>query len=570
MRDRPGALKAGLRPVTEKTCLGCHTSTHEKPFDFAAAKARIAHPTRPESEKAALGKRSALARSELRATETDSGMAASTGAASFIDDLEVHYKNPVNLAFRPDGREVWVACEAAGSVVIVDSATRARVAEIPVGGQATDVAFSPDGTTAYVTARLDDSVGVVDVASRKVLRKIPVADEPHGVAVDPMGKTLFVVDTAQEAISVVDLATGKETKRLPASRYAWSAALSPDGRRLLVTNALSRFVPFRTAPISEVTVLDVAGQRVEDRWVVPEANLLLGVAWHPSGEFALATLNRTKNLVPMTRILQGWTITNGLAVLWKDGRVDQVLLDEPQRYFADVTDVAITPDGRTAVATSAGTDQVAVLDVERLVALVRGVPTRPARRAAQLAGRLRGVRRRAGPGEGQPPRDHGGAGREDRLGRQHARRLAERRRPRPAQQVVARVDLGGPRQTTHLRWGRSCSTAPTSPSSGSSPVRHLPPRRSRGRPHLRHRGGRHRGEPVDNRTLRAHRHRPLQVEGTNVSLARRAGPGSRSSSPGLPLSPRPAPGPQRSTRSRSRGRPTGTGRSGRSSRRRSA
>ena len=76
---------------------------------------------------------------------------------------------------------------------------------------------------------------------------------------------------------------------------------------------------------------------------MPEANLLLGVAWHPSGEFALVTLNRTKNLVPMTRILQGWTITNGLAVLWKDGRVDQVLLDEPQRYFADVTDVAFTP-----------------------------------------------------------------------------------------------------------------------------------------------------------------------------------------------------------------------------------
>ena len=107
---------------------------------------------------------------------------------------------------------------------------------------------------------------------------------------------------------------------------------------------------------------------------MPESNLLLGVAWHPSGEFALATLNRTKNLVPMTRILQGWTITNGLAVLWKDGRVDQVLLDEPQRYFADVTDVAFTPDGKTAVATSAGTDRVAVIDVEKLLALLARTP----------------------------------------------------------------------------------------------------------------------------------------------------------------------------------------------------
>ena len=73
----------------------------------------------------------------------------------------------------------------------------------------------------------------------------------------------------------------------------------------------------------------------------------------------------------MTRILQGWTITNGIAVLWKGGRVDQLLLDEPQRYFADVTDVAFTPDGKKAFVTSAGTDQVAVIDVEKLLALLK-------------------------------------------------------------------------------------------------------------------------------------------------------------------------------------------------------
>ena len=59
-----------------------------------------------------------------------------------------------------------------------------------------------------------------------------------------------------------------------------------------------------------------------------------GIAWHPSGEFALITLNRTKNLVPMTRLLQGWTITNGMGVIWRDGRVNQVLLDEPHLCFS--------------------------------------------------------------------------------------------------------------------------------------------------------------------------------------------------------------------------------------------
>jgi YVTN family beta-propeller protein len=155
----------------------------------------------------------------------------------------------------------------------------------------------------------------------------------------------------------------------------------------------------------------------------------------------------------MTRILQGWTITNGIAVLWKGGRVDQLLLDEPQRYFADITDVAFTPDGTTAFATSAGTDQVAVIDVSKLVALVkrssdadrrdllpnwigassefvvaripvkanpRGLVVAPDGRTAWVANTL-----------------------DDSLSVIDVAR----------RETIARVELGGPKQVTHIRWG---------------------------------------------------------------------------------------------------------------------
>jgi hypothetical protein len=138
-----------------------------------------------------------------------------------------------------------------------------------------------------------------------------------------------------------------------------------------VTHALSRFVPFRTASETEATLIDAKRAVVEDRSVLEGANLLMGVDWHPSGDFALLTLNRTKNLVPMTRLLQGWTITNGLGIVWRSGAVDQVLLDEPDMSFPDPTDVAITPDGRYALVTSSGSDRVAVVDLEKLTALVR-------------------------------------------------------------------------------------------------------------------------------------------------------------------------------------------------------
>jgi YVTN family beta-propeller protein len=453
MRDRVAARKAGLRPVTPRTCAECHAKAHGKPFDFAAARARIAHPTKPEPLLAAVGKRTAMASSGFADLEAQYGTARSKGARVLVEELEVQYKNPVNLAFRPDGREVWTACEASGSVIVVDATKRAKVAEIPVGGQATGLVFSPDGKTAYVTARLNDTVAVIDVAARRLVKSIPVADEPHGVAVDPANTTLFVMGTAFDAVSVVDLASGRETKRVAASRNPWAAALSPDGRRLLVTNALSRLSGFRTAPVSEVTVFDVAGQRVEGRMVVPESNLLLGVAWHPGGEYALATLNRTKNLVPMTRLLQGWTITNGLAVLWKDGRVDQLLLDEPQRYFADVTGVAFTPDGARALVTSAGTDRVAVIDTAKLVALVRGrsdaerrdlLPNWLGASSEVVIARIP---------VGQNPR--GIAVAPDGKAAWVANTLDDSLSviDLASLQATRRVDLGGPKERTHIRWG---------------------------------------------------------------------------------------------------------------------
>jgi YVTN family beta-propeller protein len=276
--------------------------------------------------------------------------------------------------------------------------------------------------------------------------------------------------------------------------------------------------------MSEVTVFDVARQRVEDRWVVPESNLLLGVAWHPSGEFALATLNRTKNLVPMTRILQGWTITNGIAVLWKDGRVDQLLLDEPQRYFADVTDVAITPDGKRAFATSAGTDLVAVIDVEKLVALVKRTSDEDRRELLPnwLGASSEFVVARI-PVKNNP---RGVAVSPDGATAWVANTLDDSLSVIDVARstAVARVDLGGPRQRTHIRWGeqlfhsanitfqRQFACATCHPDGHVDGLTYDIEADGIG------------VSPVDNRTLRGiYDTDPFKWEGTNATLARQCG-----------------------------------------------
>ena len=330
------AKKAGRHIPTKQDCNECHRESHGKPFNLDAAWAADAHPSKlppPLSEP--------------------------------------QYKTPLRMAFRPKSSELWITLEAAGGVAIVETKTRLKVGEISTGGAATDVTFTPDGRRAFVSNRQDDTVSVIDTATRKVTNTLKVGDEPHGVRTDAEGKLLYVLNTASDDIDVYNAVTLAWVKKLSAGRAPWALALSPDGSTLVVSSTLSHITGFRQPLRSEVTVINAASAVVTARRMVPGANLMMGIAWHPSGEYALTTMNRTKNMVPMTRLMQGWTITNGLAIVWADGTTDQVMLDTPGMGFADATDVAFTPDGRYALATSSGTNRVAVIDCAKLVQLVK-------------------------------------------------------------------------------------------------------------------------------------------------------------------------------------------------------
>lgn len=372
MKNPEQAMRHGLLMPTKDDCLRCHRpkGSHDmvlkgrKPFNLDEAWLAIAHPI-PKDKKAAIdAARHAPAAPAVQPV-------AAPPAPSAPLHVEPVYKNPLNLTLTPDNRELWVACEQAGTIAVIDTATRTKAFEFAVGGQPTEIAFTPDGTRGFVSNRLDDSVSVVDVATHRVTTTIAVGDEPHGVLVDRQGKHLYVLNTSIDNVSVIDLATLKETKRLSASRSPWDLALSPDGKTILVTHVLSRYTGDRKPSLSEVTVIDAERAVVKDRVTVPGANLLEGVAWHPSGEYAVFTELRTKNLVPMTRINHGWTITNGLGVLWADGTVDQVLLDQNDLCFPDPTDIVITPDGKLALVTSSSSDRVAVVDLQKLTSLLK-------------------------------------------------------------------------------------------------------------------------------------------------------------------------------------------------------
>jgi YVTN family beta-propeller protein len=101
-------------------------------------------------------------------------------------------------------------------VSVIDTASNAVTAQIPVGSNPLGIAITPDGRTAYVTDFSDDTVHVIDTATQAVTTTVNVGNGPLGIAITPDGRSVYVanrqpfnfpdtgdmsvIDTAQNAV----------------------------------------------------------------------------------------------------------------------------------------------------------------------------------------------------------------------------------------------------------------------------------------------------------------------------------------------------------------------------------
>ncbi len=102
------------------------------------------------------------------------------------------------------------------------------------------------------------------------------------------------------------------------------------------------------------------------------AYMMENVAFTPTGDMGFVTLIRPKNLIPAIQVEQGWMMTHGFGIidLKNNGRVIQLLIDEPNAYYSDPFDIVITPDGKRAFITSSGADRISVIDIDSVKALI--------------------------------------------------------------------------------------------------------------------------------------------------------------------------------------------------------
>ena len=123
--------------------------------------------------------------------------------------------------------------------------------------------------------------------------------------------------------------------------------MNRDKYSLFVTSRRALLAPFGEPVVCELTVIEESGKRISGRMDMESAYMLENIEFTPSGDLALIPMIRPKNLVPSIQVERGFIMTNGIAVIEQkeNGRTIQLLLDEPNAYYSDPFDVAITPDG---------------------------------------------------------------------------------------------------------------------------------------------------------------------------------------------------------------------------------
>jgi YVTN family beta-propeller protein len=369
--------------------------------------------------------------------------------------VNTEYYSPLNVAVSADGKFLFVVAEESNELLIVDRKRRKVTQEIEVGIRPHSVTLSLDGRTAYVSNQWSDNVSVIDLASGLVRDNLKTANGPAGIALSPDGQTLFAVNSYSSDISVIDLETGTERKRLTAGNDPTGLQANPDGSMLFTTSRRTLSKPFDDSIRCELTVINTGSQRVAERKNIRAGYLMENIAFTPSGDLAIMPVIRPKNNVPTIQVERGWMMTEGIAIieLKPEGRIAQLLLDEPNAYYADPFDIAITPDGKRGFVSHAGSDCISVIDIEAVRDILSGSTDEMLEQYAHHLGiSSRFVTKRIPTGANPKGMTISPDGKElyvaehldDRIGIINTETL----------QLTGRIDLGGPRRTTVNRRGR--------------------------------------------------------------------------------------------------------------------
>ncbi len=288
------------------------------------------------------------------------------------------YYTPLNLAVSGNGNNLYVVAQDAGELLVVDTKKKTVTQKIRVGKHPHSVILNKASDMAYVSNQWSDNISVIDLLTLKVVDTLKTGNGPAGLALSADESSLYVVNTFGSNLSVIDLKDKKEHKRLTTGNNPTGIAISPKGDHLLVTARRPNFTHYGEPLVSDMTLIDDNRKMIEKRLAIQSAYMMENVDFTPSGDLAMMTLIRPKNLVTTVQVEGGWMMTHGIGIIEQQGkkRIVQLLLDEPNSYYADPFDIVISPDGKKAFVSSSGVNRISVIAMDSIRSILKNTTTR--------------------------------------------------------------------------------------------------------------------------------------------------------------------------------------------------
>jgi YVTN family beta-propeller protein len=221
-------------------------------------------------------------------------------------------ERPHCAAFGPDGR-LYVTAEVTNSVKVIDPRTNAVVDLLPTDQKESHMlVLSGDGRTAYTSNVGAGTVSVIDIATRKVTAVVAVAARAQRLALSTDGRWLFTADQDAPRLAVIDTKSNKLAPGVALPGVAYGTAPTPEGRFLLMA----------LPGLNQVGVLDLKSMVVVRTLDVPKApqevlvrpdGRVAYVSCDASGQVAVIDLEQWK----VERLIPAGPMADGLA--WAAG-----------------------------------------------------------------------------------------------------------------------------------------------------------------------------------------------------------------------------------------------------------
>ena len=288
------------------------------------------------------------------------------------------HRSPVALAASPDGSRLYVAEGPSESLAVWDTSAGKLVDTIHLPAAPTGLALSADGGKLYVTCA--DPLGwvvTIDTAKLKVAGTLRTGHGACGPSLTPDGAKLIVCCRFETNVAVIDLAKGKELGRIPAVREPIATAVAPDGQTLVIANHLPVGRADADYVSAKVTLADLSTLQAIGQIELPNGSGgARAVTISPDGKLAFVPHLLSRFHLPTTQLERGWMNTNALTIidLTSRERINTVLLDDVDRGAANPWGVGCTADGQSLVVAHAGTHEVSVIDVPKLLEKLAKLP----------------------------------------------------------------------------------------------------------------------------------------------------------------------------------------------------